>query len=101
MVSVGFFVFMLSIGVALLRRPSRVKGVTEVSRSDRDVLGLRPLLGPRPSGSSPLVIVEREQSHVLTCGRGEIPSPSWRLGGWLRRTVSSATVFNRSYLDTA
>ena len=42
----------------------------------------------------------REQSHVLTCGRGEITSPSWRLGAWLRRTVSSATVGNRSDLDT-
>jgi hypothetical protein len=31
---------------------------------------------------------------------GDLTSPSWRLGGWLRRGVSSATVFNRSYLDT-
>jgi hypothetical protein len=39
-VPVGFFVFMLSMGVALLRRRSRVKGVTEVSAQGRDVLGV-------------------------------------------------------------
>jgi hypothetical protein len=79
-IPVGFLVFMLSMGVVLLRRRWRVKGLTGVSRRGRDVLGLRPVLGPRLSGLSPLVVVERDQSHVLTCGRGEITSPS--LAAW-------------------
>jgi hypothetical protein len=56
MVPVGFFGFMPSMGVALLRRRSRVKGVLRYRRKGRDVL------------------------------RGDLASPSWRLGGWFRRT---------------
>lgn len=37
MVPVGFLVFMLSMGVALLRRRSRVKGVPEVSAAGTEM----------------------------------------------------------------
>jgi hypothetical protein len=54
---------------------------TSATRTDRDVLGLRPRLGPSPERIVGTGHWERERSHELTCGRGEIPSPSWRFGG--------------------
>jgi hypothetical protein len=77
-VPVGFFVFMPSMGVALLRRRSRVKGVLRYRRKGRDVFGSA--ASTRLSGSCPLVIVEREQSHALSARRSRLAvMAAWRM----------------------
>jgi hypothetical protein len=97
-VPIGFFVFMLSMGVAVLRRRSRVKGVTEDRCKHRDVLGLRASIRPRLSGSRSLVVMGGNSltSHLRPRRNPLAVMAAWR---WFRRSVSSANVVNRSYLD--
>jgi hypothetical protein len=76
-VPVGFLVFMLGMGVALLRRRWRVKGGIEVSAQGRGVLGLRPLLGRAANAKPPHSEAWAETDAVVEC--------TAVVSSWLRR----------------